>query len=45
MSHPLLVGVDPHRKTNTVCIMDREGEEAGDRSYNMCMSGASPPLI
>jgi hypothetical protein len=31
MSHPLLVGVDPHRKTNTVCMMDREGEEAGDR--------------
>jgi hypothetical protein len=31
MSNPLLVGVDPHRKTNTVCMMDREGQETGDR--------------
>ena len=31
MSHPLLVGVDPHRKTNTVCMMDQEGREACDR--------------
>ena len=31
MSNPLLVGVDPHRKTNTVCTMDREGQETGDR--------------
>ena len=31
MSHPLLVGVDPHRKTNTVCMMDREGRETCDR--------------
>jgi transposase len=31
MSHPLLVGIDPHRKTNTVCMMDREGQEVCDR--------------
>jgi len=31
MSHPLLVGVDPHRKTNTVCMMNQEGQEACDR--------------
>ena len=31
MSNPLLVGVDPHRKTNTVCTMDREGREVDER--------------
>ena len=31
MSNPLLVGVDPHRKTNTVCTMDRSGQEVGPR--------------
>jgi transposase len=31
MSQPLVVGIDPHRKTNTVCVMDREGEEVCDR--------------
>jgi transposase len=31
MSKPLLVGVDPHRKTNTVCAMDRDGQEVGGR--------------
>ena len=31
MSHSLLVGVDPHRKTNTVCMMDRDGQEVCDR--------------
>jgi transposase len=31
MSNPLLVGVDPHRKTNTVCTMDRDGSEVADR--------------
>ena len=25
MSHPLLVGVDVLRKTNTVCLMDGQG--------------------
>jgi hypothetical protein len=27
MSNPLLVGVDGHRQTNTVCLMDRQGRE------------------
>ena len=31
MSHPLLVGADVHRKTNTLCLMDREGQEVGPR--------------
>lgn len=31
MSNPLLVGVDVHRKTNTVCLMDGQGREAGSR--------------
>jgi len=31
MSHPLLVGADVHRKTNTLCLMDREGQEIGPR--------------
>ena len=33
MSKPLLVGVDPHRKTNAVCLMDREGH-AVERSLH-----------
>jgi hypothetical protein len=31
MSNPLWVGVDPHRKTNTVCMMDQDGQEIGKR--------------
>jgi len=31
MSNPLLVGVDVHRKSNTVCLMDRQGQELGPR--------------
>ena len=31
MSNPLLVGVDVHRKTNTVCLMDRQGQEVARR--------------
>lgn len=31
MSHPLLVGADVHRKSNTVCLMDRQGREIGPR--------------
>ena len=31
MSNPLLVGVDVHRKTNTVCVMDRQGREIAPR--------------
>jgi hypothetical protein len=31
MSPPLLVGVDPHRKTNTVSTMDPAGRETGER--------------
>ena len=31
MSDPLVVGIDPHRKTNTVCMMDRHGDEVCDR--------------
>lgn len=31
MSNPLWVGVDPHRKTNTVCMMDQDGHEVGKR--------------
>ena len=31
MSNPLLVGVDVHRKTNTVCLMDRQGREVAPR--------------
>lgn len=32
MTDPLLVGVDVHRKTNTVCFMDIAGAEVGTRS-------------
>jgi len=31
MSNPLLVGVDVHRKSNTVCLMDRQGREIAPR--------------
>jgi len=31
MSNPLLVGVDVHRKTNTVCLMDGQGRELAPR--------------
>lgn len=31
MSNPLLVGVDPHRKTNVASTMDQAGVEVGDR--------------
>jgi hypothetical protein len=31
MTHPLLVGVDVHRKTNTVALMDSQGHEVGRR--------------
>lgn len=31
MANPLLVGVDPHRKTNAVCLMDGLGQELGKR--------------
>lgn len=31
MSNPLLVGVDLHRKTNTVCLMDGQGREVAPR--------------
>jgi len=31
MSNPLLVGVDVHRKSNTVCLMDRQGREVAPR--------------
>jgi transposase len=31
MSSPLLVGVDVHRKSNTVCLMDRQGQEVAPR--------------
>ena len=31
MSNPLLVGVDVHRKTNTVCFMDGRGQEVAPR--------------
>jgi len=31
MSNPLLVGVDVHRKTNTICVMDAQGEEVVPR--------------
>jgi hypothetical protein len=31
MSNPLLVGVDVHRKTNTVCLMERQGQEVARR--------------
>jgi len=31
MSNPLLVGIDPHRRTNTVCLMDGHGQEVGQR--------------
>ena len=32
MSKPLLVGVDVHRKTNTICVMDGQGQEVVPRS-------------
>jgi len=31
MSNPILVGIDVHRKTNTVCAMDSQGQELTDR--------------
>lgn len=31
MSNPLLVGVDVHRQTNTVCLMDSQGREVAPR--------------
>jgi transposase len=31
MSNPLLVGIDPHRRTNTICLMDGHGCEVGRR--------------
>ncbi len=31
MSHPLLVGIDVHRKTNTVALMDLSGREVAPR--------------
>lgn len=31
MANTLLVGVDPHRRTNTVCLMDGLGQEIGSR--------------
>jgi len=31
MAHPLLVGVDVHRQTNTGCLMDRDGQLLGHR--------------
>jgi len=31
MTNPLLVGVDVHRKTNTVCLMDCQGREVAPR--------------
>jgi transposase len=31
MPDPLFVGVDPHRKTNVACLMDREGREVTPR--------------
>jgi len=31
MTNPLLVGVDIHRKTNTVCLMDCQGREVAPR--------------
>jgi len=30
-NNPLLVGVDVHRKTNTICLMNRDGQEIGQR--------------
>ena len=29
MTNPLIVGVDVHRKTNTFCLMDADGQEVG----------------
>ena len=31
MTNPLLVGIDGHRKTNTVCLMDAAGQEIEQR--------------
>ena len=31
MTNPVLVGIDVHRKTNTVCIMDSQGQELTER--------------
>jgi len=31
MSNPILVGIDVHRKTNTVCAMDSQGQELTER--------------
>ncbi len=31
MTHPLLVGVDVHRQTNTVCLMNGQGQEIAPR--------------
>ena len=32
MSTPLVVGVDVHRKTNTICLMDAQGHEVAPRA-------------
>lgn len=32
MSNPLVVGVDVHRKTNTLCLMDAQGREVSPRA-------------
>jgi len=32
MSNPLVVGVDPHRRTNVASLMDRDGQEVAPRS-------------
>jgi hypothetical protein len=32
MTNPLLVGVDVHRKTNQVVLMDRSGEQVAPPS-------------
>jgi hypothetical protein len=31
MSNPIVVGIDVHRKTNTVCAMDSQGQELTER--------------
>jgi transposase len=38
MSNPLIVGVDVHRKTNTFCLMDANGQEVRSRFtlHNNC---------
>ena len=45
MPHPLLVGVDVHRRTNTVCVMDVMGRQIGKPLTVNNTPGGSEALV